>query len=140
MALIPQYGDEILAVVEPEVVEPEPSKTWALDFKNGRLGGFIDGKEALRQFVLKAINTERYKHVIYSNDYGSELKALIGSSATRSLLEAELIRVVSEAIVYDDRVDSVQVLVRLDGDKAFVDVTVESVSGDTLEEEVAFNV
>ena len=30
------------------------SRTYAIDWKNGEIRGFVDGQEAVRQYVLKA--------------------------------------------------------------------------------------
>ena len=140
MALTPQYDDELLVVVESDVVEPEPSKTWELDFSTGRVRGFIDEEKAIRQFVLKALMTERYKYVIYSDNYGNELKTLIGSGMSRALLASEIPRMIQDAIEYDDRIESALVNLEFEGDKAFVTVTVETIKGETVTEEVGFNV
>nr|WP_313785006.1 DUF2634 domain-containing protein [Paenibacillus larvae] len=40
----------------------------------------MDGLEAIRQAVHKILHTERYEHLIYSPDYGSELTGLIGQA------------------------------------------------------------
>ena len=140
MALTPQYNDELIVLPESEVATPEPSKTWSIDFLNGTAGGFIDGREALRQFVLKTLLTKRYRYVIYSEDYGSEVSSLIGASMSRPFLESEIPRMIKDALEYDDRVESVDVKVELLKDQAFVTVTVEQVNGEAITEEVTINV
>ncbi|CAM3640873.1 DUF2634 domain-containing protein [Mesobacillus zeae] len=146
MAFIPEnYSDAldeaILAEEEAEIVV-EPSKTWAIDFENGTIGKFIDGGESLRQFIRKAILTERSRFAIYSDDYGCELNELIGDDEiTEELLDAEVPRIVSEALVYDDRIDDVQTTFTRDGDKLFITVTVIPADNDVvITEEVEVNV
>ncbi|AXN39859.1 DUF2634 domain-containing protein [Peribacillus butanolivorans] len=146
MAFVPEnYSDAldeaILAEEEAEVVV-EPSKTWAIDFENGTIGKFIDENEALRQFVRKAILTERARFAIYSDDYGCELNELIGDDdITEDLLDAEVPRIVSEALVYDDRIDDVQTTFTREGDKLFINVTVIPADNDVvITEEVEVNV
>ena len=146
MAFIPEnYSDAldeaILAEEEAEVVV-EPSKTWAIDFENGTIGKFVDESEALRQYIRKAILTERARFAIYSDDYGCELSELIGDDdITEDLLDAEVPRIVSEALVYDDRIDDVQTTFTREGDKLFINVTVIPADNDVvITEEVEVNV
>lgn len=146
MALTPENYSEVLdeTVVAEEEVDGavEPSKTWAIDFENGTIGTFIDEGEALRQFIRKTILTERAKYVIYSDDYGCELKDLIGDTeVTEDLLDAELPRMVYEALAYDDRIEETQTSFTRSGDKAFISVTVVPVDTDVeITEEVEVNV
>ncbi|EJA0855086.1 DUF2634 domain-containing protein [Listeria monocytogenes] len=85
------------------------SNTYEIDFVNKRLTGkMIDGLNAIRQFVHLAIQISRFKYPIYSDDYGSELFDLItDEEATDELIENEIPRLVSEAIEFDDRIESV---------------------------------
>ena len=141
MALTPENIDEV--ITEPDVEEQDslPSKTWAIDFENGTIGGFIDDEEAVNQFVVKALMTERSRFPIYTDDYGNELFSLIGADVTAALLDAEIPRMVEEAIVYDDRIDSVQDLTfTRDGDKLYVSFRVVTATGEEIiTEEVAIN-
>ena len=79
----------------------EPGYTYKLDVNKNTVSGFVDNKEAFRQAVYKILNTERYDHVIYSTDYGVELRALIGMPIYYVVPEIE--RRVTEAIMQDDR-------------------------------------
>ncbi|HAB0053945.1 TPA_asm: DUF2634 domain-containing protein [Listeria monocytogenes] len=85
------------------------SNTYEIDFANKRLTGkMIDGLNAIRQFVHLAIQISRFKYPIYSDDYGSELFDLItDEEATEELIENEIPRLISEAIEFDDRIESV---------------------------------
>lgn len=135
MAFTPENETEFLdeALAEEESVEPLPSKTWAIDFANGTIGGAIDGDEALRQFIIKAVMTERSRYAIYSDDYGCELNGLVGGDYTPALLDAEIPRMVTEALVYDDRIDEViEVTYRRDGDKLFINARVVPADSDVV--------
>ncbi|WP_394355639.1 DUF2634 domain-containing protein [Listeria ivanovii] len=107
----------MITVITPEVeidsAELEEfesiSNTYEIDFVNKRLTGkMIDGLNAIRQFVHLAIQISRFKYPIYSDDYGSELFDLItDEEATEELIENEIPRLISEAIEFDDRIESV---------------------------------
>ncbi len=134
MALIPDNGTEMLddyvANVETSDSETLPSKTYALDFSNGVIGGFIDDDNALKQFIYKALITARSRFLIYTDDYGSELEDLIGDSITPALFESEIKRIVYEALAYDDRIEDVTDITPVQqGDVLTISFTVVKVDG-----------
>ncbi|MGX7196723.1 DUF2634 domain-containing protein [Enterococcus olivae] len=86
--------------MDEELIEETPTKTYRVE--NGRVSGFIDEQEAMKQAIQKALATRRFAHAIYSENYGSDLEDLVGESL--DLVKAELERIVSEALLIDDRV------------------------------------
>lgn len=82
-----------------------PSKTFGLDLENGRICGTVDGLEAVRQAVYCILNTERYDFLIYSWNYGVELKGLVGRPIP--YVKTELKRRVREALLQDGRIKGV---------------------------------
>lgn len=79
------------------------SKTYQLT--DNRITGFIDGLDAIKQAVFKIISTERYENIIYSFNYGSEFKNLLGKS--RDYVENDIRRVITEALTSDVRITDV---------------------------------
>lgn len=68
--------------------------------------GKADGTEAVKQAVLKILNTERYGYEIYSWDYGIEIQDLIGQPDDYVLSELE--SRISEALETDDRIEGIE--------------------------------
>ena len=58
----------------------------------------VEGNEAVKVWVYKAILTPRYNYSIYTWDYGSELLDLIGKAYTPSLTKEEAKRLIKEAL------------------------------------------
>ena len=58
----------------------------------------VEGNEAIKVWVYKAILTPRYNYSIYTWDYGSELLDLIGKAYTPSLTKEEAKRLIKEAL------------------------------------------
>lgn len=83
-------------------VEKQPSETYLLDFEKKKVLGIGDGIEAMRQAIYLALQTERFMYEIYSWDYGSELKDIIGSPA--DLVETKIKEAVIDALMQDDRI------------------------------------
>jgi hypothetical protein len=135
MALSPlQAEEDRVEVVTPT---PEPSLTYRLDFENGAIDGLIDEDDALRQFIIKAIRTARFRYLIYDDDYGSELEDLIGADVTEAFLNEEIPRVIRETLIYDDRIADVRDFsIRHEKDGVYIEFTVEKTDGGTLTEEV----
>jgi len=100
--MIPNTVNNLLSNLEG--IE-QTSKTYCLNVKNNTITGFCDDKEAMRQTIYCILNTERFEHLIYSWNYGTELKFLIGENITYAI--PELQRVIREALLQDDRVEEV---------------------------------
>lgn len=141
MALTPEYYNlnDIAAQTENEEMI-RPQKTWFIDFENNRITHKIDGEQALRQFIYKALITQRNRYMVYSEKYGCELSELIGGNIDYDLMDVEIPRMIKEALIYDDRIENVEVDFTRDGDKLFINVTVTPVSGTAITEGVEFNV
>lgn len=104
----------------------EPTKTFKIE--DGRIIGFCDELEALKQAIYLILNTERYEYLIYSDDYGSELNGLMGKD--RDIAESEYKRRIVEALIQDDRIDSVDKFIfKYDGDNVLIEFIVFSIYG-----------
>lgn len=123
--MIPKTEDDLLTLE----VETQPGLTYALDIESGRIRGKVDGLEALRQAVYLILQTERYAFLIYSWNYGVELRELIGQPKDYALPEIK--RCITEALLQDDRITAVDSFEFSTG-KKFVHVrfTVHSSLGD----------
>lgn len=102
--MIPSNNSDLL--VEDFEYVTEPSKTYKLNTENNTIsGGYVDGLEALKQAIYKILNTERFDYLIYSWNYGVEIKNLIGEHISYVIPELE--RVIKEALLQDDRIEDV---------------------------------
>jgi phage baseplate assembly protein W len=89
----------------------------------------IDGLEAAAQAIDLILSTERFRHSIFSTDYGAELDGLIGKS--KSLIRGDIKRRVEEALKQDDRVVGVTALdIGFEREVAHVRLTVKTIFGD----------
>lgn len=134
MALSPlQSREERFVEVKPL---PLPSRTYVLNFETGQIiEKEIDGKEAIIQFIHKAIQTARYRYLIYNSQYGCEIESLLGQNISPQLLKSEIARVITEALLEDDRIHAVeQFQIVRDSDKLFVTFTVITSEGAITQE------
>lgn len=101
--LIPNGSDTSLTAITDYI---EPSLTYSLNYPDdGQVKGFVDELEAMKQAIYKIINTERYKYIIYSWNYGIELADLFGKPLP--YVYAEIQRRLEEALLADDRISKV---------------------------------
>lgn len=108
MALSPEEEIEDFEEDEEDIIEP--STTYRIDFTTGRLTNEkINGLDAIRQFVYMALRTERYSHAVYSHDVGCEVQeAVSDEESTDEYKEMEIPRLIEEALLVDERIESVQ--------------------------------
>lgn len=138
MALTPIILDintEEIAEEEVKAAEIAPSKTFNLGGK--RLTSQVDGTDAVKQFIDKTIRTTRNNYLIYDGDYGSYIDYLISQSLPLSVLEIELPRLIEEALISDDRIESVgNFTLTQERDGLHVEFTVELPTGEFIDSEV----
>lgn len=104
MRLLPDDGNNIS--VERGLDAVPPIETYRMHIDAERVDGALtDEITAVKQAVYKILNTERYKHIIYSWDYGVELADLFGKPMPYVL--PEIPRRIREALIVDDRITDV---------------------------------
>ena len=87
-------------------VETQPSKNYKLHAELDTISGICDNLEAMHQVIYKILNTERYQNIIYSWNYGIELVDLYGEPV--AFVCSEIQRRITEALIQDDRIKSVE--------------------------------
>ena len=94
--------------LDDEILDEELIEILSRTYKvsNGRIAGYVDELDAMRQSVEKILSTERFAWNIYSDDYGSDVNDLIGEDF--DLVNSELERLITEALSADDRIVSVE--------------------------------
>jgi hypothetical protein len=131
----------IFPFVEPvteEVVDDLPlAKEWAWDYdtndfklKNNK-PYTVEGLEAVKVWTYKALHTERFKHPIYSWNYGSELMSLIGSGFSSAAVESEAMRMIEETLSPNEYINGISNLtVTFDQDSLSLEFVLDTVYGE----------
>lgn len=118
-----------------EIVE-QPTYTYKMNLESNLIRGYTSGLEAMKQAIFKILSTERYQYVMYSWNYGIELLDLYGEPI--SYVCPELERRITEALTWDERIESVdnfefdiskkgEVLITFTAHTTFGDVEAEKV-------------
>lgn len=123
--------------IEETISIPNTYKEYELDFVAGQLTGeVLEGKEALKVWIYKTLLTKRYKHVIYSWDYGQDLEELIGQDYEKGLIRSEVERRIKDCLLIHPHIKECNNFnIRLQQDQLHVDFTVNTAYG-----EVSINV
>lgn len=117
-------------------LETQPSKNYKMHFAEEVINGFRDELSAMEQVIFKILNTERYQYQIYSWNYGVEFLDLFGEPI--SYICPEIERRITEALVQDDRIESVDSFIFDTSEKKKVHVTftAHTIFGDVNSEKV----
>lgn len=132
---------DLFPIIQPETAEEETElplyREVKWDFEKGEpvfRGGepvVVEGAEAIKTWVWKALVTERARYEIYSWDFGSEVESLIGQPYTDELKRAEAVRYVREALEINPYITEVTAAsVDFDNGVLTIDVTVDTVYGE----------
>ena len=132
----------IFPIIQPEAAEDAPRRLplcreAAWDFEAGTpvfSGGkplTVTGKEAVKVWIWKTLMTARFRHDVYSWDYGSEVESLIGQAVTPAVKRSEAVRYVREALMINPYIRAVrQADVTFQDDDLTICCEVETVYGE----------
>lgn len=97
------YQDDL---TQDYTVRKQPTHTYRLHFGGKPSHGRLDGLEAMKQAIYLALHIQRFRHEMYSWNYGIELDHMIGEQNS-PLLQSKLKSAITEALLADDRIVSV---------------------------------
>lgn len=69
----------------------------------------VEGDEAIKVWIYLSLLTPNKQYPIYSWDYGSEIKELIGKNYTKALTESEAQRLIEECLLINPYITDIQV-------------------------------
>ncbi len=138
--MIPQIqtataSDNVITQIE---VTTLPSKTYK--DRDDKIIGKTDSLNAVIQTIKHILNKERYAYVIYDDWYGMELEKYKGQSF--EYLQAQIANDLTEALMQDDRITSVEVttIEKVGIDSAHVVFNVYSTEGVIENQEMTVDV
>lgn len=107
MSILPLGATEIQSVVTVKNSVPTPKKTFLFDFEKNEfvvdtMNNVItttDNETIIRGVVEKILNDTRYRYAIYDRTWGNEIPDLIAQDDMYEVFEAELKRLLREALV-----------------------------------------
>ena len=134
-------ADSVAIDLEIDSVEEEeelPTKTYRLDLDKGRIYGYVDEQAAMQQAIRKALITPRFKCLIYTDQYGSQIEdAVTCNDATRAYVRSVVPGFVEDALLPDTRVTGIEDMeFEFTDDGTYISFTAETICGKVTVEEV----
>lgn len=108
-------------------------KTFKFDFSkrefvtnvNNQVLTAEDESEILKETVSKILYDDRYKYLIYSDDYGNEINNILAQDLTEEVLISEIKRAYTEALAYHPKIESIEDMnVYVENNKIYAEFTV----------------
>lgn len=91
----------------------------------------VTGAEAVKVWAWKAIRTARFRHDIYTWDYGCEVEDLVGRAFTPAVKESEAVRYIKEALAPNPYITDVrQVDVTFSGAELTIRCSISTIYGE----------
>lgn len=114
-------------------------KEYGIDFETGELTGeLVEGLEAVKVWVWVTLHTSRYRHPIYSWDFGNEIEDFIGKSYSDEYLNSELQSVIEECLLINENITGIKDFeCKRENDRLYLSFTLQTIFA---EEEINLNV
>lgn len=87
----------------------------------------IEGTEALKIWIWKALKTSRIKYPIYSDAYGQEFEKIVGKGLSKSLAESEAKRLTLECLKENEHILSIKNF-KVDKSKDLLNITFTAIT------------
>ena len=103
-----------------------------IDFATGQLNGkIVEGVDAVLVWTWMALKTPRFRHYVYSWDYGQEFDTLIGKGYPDAYIKAELQRMVEECLTVNPCIEGIDNFgYKKEGDKVIISFRILTDFGD----------
>lgn len=106
-ALLSADADQVATVIQTEE-RYTPKRTPVFDFDAGEfrtnslniVAMTDDPNETLKAVVEKILHDDRYKYLAYDASYGNEVRAMLAEDYPFEIIQAELQRLYTEALIY----------------------------------------
>lgn len=123
---LPDEGDE-------DVEETAIYRTYRMDFENKRIIGMVDGMDAAAQAIFKALQTRRFAHLIYDDQYGCDVFNKIGNlNLTPAYLDTDIPVMIEDAFLNEEMILGISDIEYeiLNGDSVNISFAISTIFGD----------
>ncbi len=84
-------------------------REYGIDFDTGQLTGkIVEGIEAIKVWIWLCLHTERFRHAIYSSDYGTALEQYFGHVLSDEYINTDCESEVTDALLINDYIESIE--------------------------------
>lgn len=138
MSILPVEMTGATPAVEIKNGVPVPKKTFLFDFETkefvldtmNNVVSTTDNETIVRGIVDKLLHDARYRHAIYDTNWGNEISDLIAQDDPFEVFEAEIKRLLREALIYHPYIkDVTNIEISQSGETVYASFTVEAANG-----------
>lgn len=112
MSILPSFLKELSdtkTIKEDDSQVVKMPKEYGIDFTTGQLTGkIVEGLEAIKVWIWLCMHTERFRHAIYSADYGTSLEQYIGHMLSDEYINTDCESEISDALLINEYVESIE--------------------------------
>lgn len=112
MSILPSFLQELSdtkTIKEDDSQVVKVPKEYGLDFQTGQLTGkIVEGLEAIKVWIWLCMHTERFRHAIYSADYGTSLEQYIGHMLSEEYINTDCESEISDALLINEYIESIE--------------------------------
>lgn len=112
MSILPSFLEELSNI---DIAESEEAKVievpreYGIDFTTGQLTGkIVEGIEAIKVWIWLCMHTERFRHAIYSSDYGTALEQYFGHVISDEYINTDCESEISDALLINEFIESIE--------------------------------
>lgn len=112
MSILPSFLQELS---DTKTIKEDSNKVlkipreYGIDFTTGQLTGkIVEGLEAIKVWIWLCMHTERFRHAIYSADYGTSLEQYIGHMLSEEYINTDCESEITDALLINEYVESVE--------------------------------
>lgn len=112
MSILPSFLEELSNI---DIAESEETKVievpreYGIDFTTGQLTGkIVEGIEAIKVWIWLCMHTERFRHAIYSSDYGTALDQYFGHVLSDEYINTDCESEISDALLMNEYIESIE--------------------------------
>lgn len=132
MSILPSFlYESTLKEANSTVNVKDIPREYGIDFSTGKLtGNIVEGIEAIKVWVWNCLKTERYRHAIYSWQYGTEYEQYIGQTVTDEYLQNDCKTETEEALMVNPYITGIDdFTAELDGTSLHISFTLNTTLG-----------
>ena len=112
MSILPSFLQELSdaqTVKEDDSQVVKMPREYGVDFQTGQLTGkIVEGIEAIKVWIWLCMHTERFRHAIYSADYGTSLEQYIGHMLSEEYINTDCESEISDALLINEYIESIE--------------------------------
>lgn len=112
MSILPSFLQELSdtkTIKEDDNQVVKVPREYGINFQNGQLTGkIVEGLEAIKVWIWLCVHTERFRHAIYSADYGTSLEQYIGHMLSEEYINTDCESEISDALLINEYIESIE--------------------------------